>query len=156
MSLSDDVQAVLSADPVLIGLLTGGIYTRKEMGRLAVFRDSALPIFDADQVLQPIAIVNLRDELPTGEIQDTETQEQSVIQVVEVWFYDDGDHGFDTIAMARRRAYGLLFGQHVGKYILLKSAPDVQEKYDRLLSNAAYERSDFSAYTVKNNNYYDY
>lgn len=156
MSLSDDVKNVLAADAFLLGLVSTRIYTRKELSRLGVTVDTELPIFDSDLVMQPSIIVALRDELPTGDIDDTGTQEQSVAQVVEVYFYDDGDHGFDVIAQARKRTFGLLYGQHVGKYILLKPTPDTVEKYDKLIQYACFERSDFTAYTVKNNDIYDY
>lgn len=156
MSLTTDIKAILLADSEMTSYLSTRIFTRNDLGNTGAIHDTYLSIYDSDEVMQPFAVINPRDELPTGNINDLVTTEQSVKQMVEIYFYDDGNHGHNLIAQARIRAKALLHGARAGRAILLKQGPDQKEKYDKWMEMACFERSDYAAFWVENNdsNYY--
>jgi len=111
------VIAALEADAGVGGvvtLLTGGVYSFVETGRLGISRTSTPGAFDADGLLKPCAVVKARGAAPDGGADDDGAQVASYRQVVEVWLYADGDAAQTTIEAAQRRAFTVLHGKMIG------------------------------------------
>jgi len=111
------VIAALEADAGVGGvvtLLTGGVYSFVETGRLGISRTSTPGAFDADGLLKPCAVVKARGAAPDGGADDDGAQVASYRQVVEVWLYADGDAAQTTIEAAQKRAFTVLHGKMIG------------------------------------------
>lgn len=149
MTVVDDIAALLKADTgsgKVATLLTGGIYTFEETGKLGINRDSTPNAFSATTgQLKPCLVVKGRSQVPDNGIWDDATQDLSYRQIVELWFYDAGDAGYSTIRAARDRAFELLHGKTVGssKLIPRLNSHPVLEGRDTDLGHAAMCRSDY-------------
>lgn len=147
MSFADAIKAILVADSGAGGvntLLTGGIYTYSESGRLGPNRDATPSAFDSTTgLLKPCCVVKDRSAIPDGGASDDAQHLSSYRQVEELWFYDDGDAGYATIQAAMIRAFTLLHGQHVS-YAQAHWAGNVIDQRDPALDYAAVSRSDFA------------
>lgn len=110
MSYATDIFNRLSADSTLLTLLPGGVLHYEDLPHQGLSRDTTPDIYLAgpDGRLQPICVVRGRDVVPTNFLRDQNTQYSSNQQVVECWFYDDSDEGWDTIQLAANRVYFLL------------------------------------------------
>ena len=146
MTLESDLQATLEADATLTGLLTGGIYTREELGKMGLHQDNAvcvsawMRINDLD-TLQPCLVIRQRSETPTDARVDNNTQVVSVARVVEMYFYDASS--FTTITTARDRVYQLLHAQGlsgVGRFALMGRLINL---YDESVYDAALLRDEY-------------
>jgi hypothetical protein len=150
MTFMDDIKAVLVADTGAGGvatLCTGGIFTYAQTGRNGITRVMSSAPFDATTgLLKPCCLVKGREEVPDGGMDDDQTQEVSYRQVVELWFYDDGDRAYTTIESARTRAKVLLHGQMIGssKFIPHWAGNILTQQRDEALDNALMIRSDFA------------
>lgn len=101
-----------------------------------------LPGAFVDGVLQPTCVVKTRSETPTYALVDEAAGMTSIQRVVELWFYDDRDAGWDTIRTARDRAYTLLQGQvlSTGHAMLINRLVD---RRDEALLDACMLRDDY-------------
>lgn len=111
ISRENAIKALLSADATLTGILTGGIYTRHELGKQGLKADnslasSAYALDDGFKVLQPCVVIRLRSDVPDGNRFDAQSQTVSSSGTLELYFYDES--AFETIETARDRAYRLL------------------------------------------------
>src|SRR5690348_14819186 len=141
MSHASDAAAVLDADTGAGGaatLLTGGIYTFDETGRLGINRDSTPNAFDTTSgLLKPCAIVKDRGRFPDGGVADDVTQRVSYRQLVEVWLYDDGDASKTVLDSARARIFTKLAGQYIGGALFRWADDPLDDRApDELLDNA--------------------
>lgn len=149
MTLSDDIASALEADTGSGGvatLLTGGVYTWEETGRLGVNRDKMPTAFNSTTgLLKPCCIVKVRSETPDNGIQDDATQDISYRAVVELWFYNDGDATLTTLTSARDRALVVLHGKMIGstKYIPRWIGNPVRDARDAELDYAVVMRADY-------------
>lgn len=117
MSREDDFKARMIDDttgsPVIVGgtalmaTLTGGVFTKGEVGREGITRESAAGAF-TDGFLRPCALVKQRGLVPDGRIRDEETQAISGTQVIEVYLYEDS--GYTSIDAAISRLVKLFLG----------------------------------------------
>jgi hypothetical protein len=148
--ITDDVATLLEADGGAGGvatLLTGGIYTYEETKRLGISRDNTPSAFNTTTgLLKPCCIVKARAQTADGGISDDPEQSVSYVQVLELWFYDDGDAGFSTIEAARDRAFVVLHGQTVGASNLIPRwvGNPIIDARDAQLDYAAMLRTDYN------------
>lgn len=151
MTFADAIVTLFEADTGAGGvatLLTGGIYTYDETGRLGVNRDNTPSAFNTTTgLLKPCCVVKDRAQIPDS-VSDDATQQSGYRQIVELWFYDDGDAGYATINSAMLRAYRLLHGQHV-TYAQVHWAGDIPEQRDEDLDKACMARSDYEIRALK-------
>lgn len=147
MSLETDIKAVLDADTGAGGvktLCTGGIYAFEATERLGINRDSTPNAFDGTTgLLKPCCIIREREEVPDNGVRDIAVA--SVRQVVELWFYDDGDAAYTTAKAARARAFVLLDEQMIGtdKVIPRFVGNNINTGRDVSLDNALMLRADY-------------
>lgn len=153
MSLASDVKALLTTDATLVAMLTGGIYTRTELGQLGDIHDTTLPIYDANETMLPHAVIRARDQLPFGRVSDLHEQQQSTRQMVEVRVYDDATAGYGIVTPARKLVFRLLVGKHTGEGAILLPAGTHTEDYDPALENACWESETLGAHLVRNSDY---
>jgi hypothetical protein len=150
MTFMDDIKTVLVADNGAGGvftLLTGGILTYAETGRNGISRLIAnSPYNSTTGILRPCCLVKGRDETADGWIDDDVTQVVSYRQVVELWFYDDGDAAYTILEAARTRAKVLLHGQMIGstKFIPHWAGNILNQQRDEALENALLIRADYA------------
>jgi hypothetical protein len=117
MSREDDFKARMiddtTASPVIVGgtalmaTLSGGVFTKGEVGREGITRLSAPAAF-ASGFLIPCALVKQRGLVPDGQIRDEETQLISGTQVIEIYVYEDS--GYTSIEAAISRLVKLFLG----------------------------------------------
>lgn len=154
MTLVDDIASALEADSGAGGvatLLTGGVYTYGETGRLGINRDSTPTAFDGTTgLLKPCCVVKQRGQNLDNGITDDGAQHISYRQVVELWFYADGDNGFSTITSARDRAFTVLHGKMIGtgKAITRWAGNPIEDARDSELDYAAMLRADYDVRAV--------
>lgn len=143
-----EIKAVLVADAGVGGvntLLTGGIYTFDDTGRLGIGRLSTAAAFDSTSgLLKPCCVVKARDENPDQGVVDPANV--SYRQVFELWFYDDGASTTATITAAISRAFTLLNEQMIGtdKNVLLWAGNFFVGQRDKSLDYAHVRRSDYA------------
>jgi hypothetical protein len=154
MSLASLIKTVLEADNGVGGvdtLLTGGIYTFRELDRHGISRTGLADAFDADGILQPCLVIRQRSEFQTAQVADEGQQLKSTAQSVELYFYDDGDTGYSTIDTARTRTYTVLSDRQItgsGHHKLVWQI-DLDDLREPDLEHAAVLRADYRAVRVK-------
>lgn len=152
MTIVDNVVTALEADSGVGGvatLLTGGIYTYSETGRLGIDRDATPSAFNATTgLIKPCCVVKSRGLNPDNGVQDDATQNISGRQVIELWFYADGDAGFGTLFSARDRAFVVLHGKRIGSYVPRWAGNPIEDSRDAGLDYAAMMRADYEVRAV--------
>lgn len=108
MAREDDFKTRMTNDATLMAILTGGVYTKGEVGREGITRETAPSAFDANGYLEPCALVVQRGLVPDGQVHDEEEQLASAGQVVEIYNYEDS--GYGNIDSAQARQFVLFFG----------------------------------------------
>lgn len=114
MSRESEVKALLIADPLLMTILLGGIYTDEEIGVEGYRRGDDSPTaaaFDADGFLLPTACVRQRGEIPYQDIRNLSDKFTATIQVVEIYFYERRGH--TQVDLAKHRAWEILEGERL-------------------------------------------
>lgn len=151
MSITDDFKAALVADAGAGGvktLLTGGIYTYADTGRLGIGEHSTPAAFDGTtHKLKPCAVIKARPQVPDGGIADDDLQEVSFRQVVEVWLYNDGNAGYSTLEAVQARLLTVLHGKTIGGRLVRWQYSMAQERED-MLTEACMTRTDFETFGV--------
>ena len=143
MSYAQAVFDLLEADAPLMALLTGGIYIGRDVPEEGLNREDYPAAYDSNGLLQPIAVVRGRRVIPDTGFRVVEAQYVAVQQVVEVWFYDDKDTGWDTIDSAAQLAYELLQDVQVSGSYNCTLVNHITEERDRDLGGACFTRLDF-------------
>lgn len=154
MSIADDIKTILTADSGAGGvytLMTGGIYTYENTGRLGISLTNTASAYDSTTgKLKPCLLIKERAEVPDNGVYDDATQEISYRQIVELWWYDDGDTGWSTLKTARNRAFVVLHGKTVGstKNIPRWAGTPIRDARDAALSYACILRDDYDVRAV--------
>ncbi len=104
MTISDDIREVMANDPVLAGILTGGVYA----GIAEISRQDAPGAFDANSEILPCALVKPGTEIKSG------PHSHSVQTPVTIYFYQY--RLYDAIENAMVRAYSLLHEKKIGSH----------------------------------------
>lgn len=150
--IETDFRNVLIADVGAGGvatLLTGGIYTYEQTGRLGINRNSTPNAFDSVGLLKPCAVIKSRANVPDGQIIDLHLQWQSARQAAEIWIYQDGDAGYSVIDQVVARIYTLLQARRAGgkpvRWLQTLSRPPRDES----LNMACFSRIDFQVLAIQ-------
>jgi hypothetical protein len=136
----------LSADSTLLTLLPGGVMHHRDLPEEGLSRDSApsgVYAADPDGRLQPCCVVRGRAVVPTTFLRDLNTQFTSTQQVVECWFYDDPDAGWDSISLAATRVYQLLQEKPVSGSFNMTLANEIEDRAPEL-GDACFIRNDYA------------
>lgn len=157
MSREDDFKARMiddtSGSPVIVGgtalmtTLAGGVFTKGEVGREGITRDSAPGAF-TNGFLQPCALVKQRGFVPDKKILDEETQLISGTQVIEVYVYEDS--GYTSIDAAISRLIKLFLGYQFSDSFPVEwiNTIDREREAGSALLGASLARIDFRVVSV--------
>ena len=143
MSYAEAVFALLDADAPLAAVLVGGIYNGRDVPEEGINREDYPDAYDSNGLLQPVAVVRGRRVVPDQAFRVVEAQFVAVNQVVEIWFYDDKDSGWDTIESAGQLVYELLQDQQISGAYNCKLVNSIEEERDPDLGGACLHRLDF-------------
>lgn len=149
MAIEDEIKTVLSADSTFTSAMTGGVFTRDDLGRMGMEQGNNPTLYDSDLRLKYVCLINPRDEIGTNAIRDDVEKVHSYQQVVELYFYADGDASRATLVSARDRAYALLHGLRTATSNARLEWLSNRRGYDYALDNAMYERSDYQVNNTK-------
>lgn len=158
MSREDDFKARIVDDvvgsPVIVtgtpimATLTGGVFTKAEVGRDGITRNSAPGAFDANGYLKPCALVKQRGLVPDGAIRDGITQDVSAAQVIEIFVYEDG--GYTSIDAALARIRDLFIGHHFTSSFEVEWVNLIDRERDEgALQGASMARIDFRVRSIE-------
>lgn len=147
MAYVDEIKLVLSSHAPLALLLTGGIYTFAETGKEGV-GPTGTPDAFSQGYLTPMCVIVERSEMPWGGIHDHFENTESTRKVVEIYYYNDADVGYNVIREARDMVYGLLHNALIGG-LRTKWLSDVNDLRDEVLNNAAMIRSDYQGVRIR-------
>lgn len=142
MSYSGAIHTLLSADAILLGILTGGIYHKRDMTTEGIDRDGTPDAFDTIGLLKPCLVVKGRGNIPTNQLVDLAVQYTTTSQVVELWFYTDRDAGWDTLVSATEQVYALLQGKKVTGAAEMSLTNEIEGRAPEL-DNAVFIRHDY-------------
>ena len=134
MAISEAIRDVLAADATLAALATGGIYSYEQTGRNGISRVTTPNAYQPGGFLKPSVVVKAEAAKTVPAIRDSASGAQ---QMVEVYLYDDGDHGFDTLSSARDRVITLLDRQWLSGIGYLRQISGADNERDPKLNNAA-------------------
>lgn len=147
-TIAEDVQTLLLANAALVLLATGGIYTYADTNRLGISEYNTPDVFGTSGQVNPTILIKDREQMIDGGINDDVTQALSYRQIVEIWIYDDGDHGFGTINSIRSAIYTLLHARRVNlRYCRLHG--NLQNMRDPGLRYAGFTRSDYMIWGIQ-------
>lgn len=141
MSYTQAVYDLLNADAPLLALLTGGLYLGRDVPEEGLNRED-YPAAYSNGLLQPIAVVKGRRVIPDNGFRVPEAQFVAVQQVVEIWFYDDKDAGWDTLDSAAQVVYELLQDVQIAEAYNCNLVNTIEEERDPDLGGACMTRID--------------
>ena len=143
------VRDLLAADSTLVSLLTGGFYAYSDTTRSGFSRIVTPQAYNQNVGtqqagnLKPLVVVKERAMTPRQGITDESTGYITTQQVIELWFYEDGDSGYSIIEQARDRAFSLLNNVPASQGFQYMWSQDVNNLRDTELNEASLIRSDY-------------
>jgi hypothetical protein len=112
--------AKLKADPTMVSLAPGGIYTDEEIGLEGIHRgadSNTDAAFDEKGRLKTCIVVRQTAVTPFNNVRSQKDKMVATVQRVEVYFYQH--RGQDEVDAAKLRAYEVLEGERlIGTYTL--------------------------------------
>lgn len=147
MSFGEDIVTLLSADSILMNILTGGIYAYPETGRKGLTRLLSSSAFDTTSgLLKPTALVLELDDEPDGEIIGLST---STMTPIIIWIYDAGmtDDKYVNIKAAHDRIRNLLHLSALSNACQILYAGSTKHKREPDLKDAAYWRTRYNVHS---------
>jgi hypothetical protein len=144
MTVASEVVDLLKTNASLVALLTGGIYSAEDLGKLGVTRTTlGQTAWDANSKLKPLCYVTVRPVVATPhEITDEEHKYLSVRQAVEVRVYQD--ESYDIIFQAKQKIFSTLHAtQNLNRRYLFESERD--ERQSEELAGASETVLDYQA-----------
>ncbi len=144
--MSEVIRAALAGDAALAGLLTGGLYSYEQTGRNGISRTMTPEAYDAGGggFLRPCAVVKAGEARAASAMRDAVG---GLRQKVEVYLYDDGDSGYETITEARDLAVALLDRRWLAGAGYVRHVGGGDDERDAKLNNAALARVEFEVST---------
>jgi hypothetical protein len=130
--MDDAIKTLMVADTGAGGcatLLTGGIYTRTELGLSGITEDTAPSAFDSTTgLLKPCALIVTGEEIPDEQIVDEGGQVASYEETARIYIYQDGSTTRSTAETVANRVYKLFHGKQVSyKHALWKGTIKTRE-----------------------------
>lgn len=151
-TLAEYFKQLMTADTGAGGvatLLTGGIYTYEETGRLGISRLTTPEVWDdTTNKLRPCAIVKMGAQVPNRWLVDDDEQKASWTQTVEVFVYDDGDGDTAVLDAVAARLFVLFHGVRVNTWMTHWAFRVVGER-EVALNHALMTRVDFTVNGVQ-------
>lgn len=149
MSLSGDIQAILAADPTLIGIFTGGIVTYEGLGDLGLNRTGYPSAFGGDGgELLPTLVIRDRNANNTTNLVGEDQQLTSYVQAVEIVGYCSRFAGDTLLDTGLQRVYGLLHDRGAGRVRLMERSR-VSGQREPLLNYAFLSYSVYDGYGIR-------
>lgn len=115
-SREEDVKAILIADPLLVSLLTGGIYTDQEIGIEGIHRgedSNTDAAFDEMGILKPCCIIRQSALIPRSEGRIQKEKKVLANRPLFIIYYQH--RGMDILQPAIQRGFELLEGERLKK-----------------------------------------
>jgi hypothetical protein len=110
MSFIDDIHTALSADPVLINLLTGGFYKGTgNDGVREISRQNTPDAFDEAKKIKPCILIVSNTDVKSG------PYARSIFTTFSIYFYQW--RGYDVIEPAMAKTFDLLHEQRIGENV---------------------------------------
>ncbi len=109
MTVESDVKDIINADSTLTGLLTGGIYTYDETGRLGISRQTTPSAFSGATIKPNLVIWNDGGSASFDIIQEYPFT-ASTTEIVQLRFRSSETNAITTLTSAMNRARQLLHG----------------------------------------------
>jgi hypothetical protein len=144
-TFADAVQILFEADTGAGGiatLATGGIYTFEDTKRLGLSHIDTPNAWDSNGILLPTIILKDRDQVRDNGILEDAGQVISFREVLETWYYEEGEAGYASIELMRNRAFKLLHGIKVSS-CLVRWVSNTLRRRDSALAYASMEKSDY-------------
>lgn len=149
MSRVTQIRDFLRSDATLVALLTGGIWQLSDTGRNGLDRRSRPEAFDGTTgVLKPTAVLRGRGHHKWGGIDDITESTTSGRQVLEIYFYDDGDRTYNTIESARSRVKSLLHYKRLPGISMIKWFNNLDDEKAEELNEALMIRGDYEIIAI--------
>jgi hypothetical protein len=104
---------------------------------------------NGDGFLRPCLLIRQLDANPFGPVDDAATQVRSVRQVIQKWFYADGDNSYATLESARNQVYALLHRKFVPNASWLRWIGDLDNVQAPEMNNARVLRADYQLVRLK-------
>ena len=143
MSREDDFATRMEADATLMGILTGGVFTKAEVGPEGITRDTASGAFDGNGRLKPCALVVQGALTPDGAVHDEEAIIASGAQRVQIFVYERIN--YSNIDAALSRLFTLFFGHQFSDTFPVEWAgtPVLRGRDEGALRGASLARQDW-------------
>ncbi len=143
---SQNIQSALTGSSALTTILTGGIYTFEDTGRMGITFRNVPSAFDG-ALLKPCAMVKARNKFYTSDLRDEASQLATFIQAIEVWLYQEG--GDDIIEQAAHLVYNVLHDTkpYQGVRTIISAAP--QGGQDESMNGASFIRTEYRLYGIE-------
>lgn len=135
MSLQSSAKTLALTSSSLVTFFTGGILTYADLKEAGLTRVGYPAAFDSNGILKPTLIFKERNENPTNRLKDENRQATSVVQALEVWYYDAPSGSYTNLENQRATVYGLLHDRGVGGMRTMRREKYMMER-DRQLGNA--------------------
>lgn len=147
MTVVGAAKTILEADTAtLVAAATGGIFDLDEAGRLGLNRTTTPGIVDSNGILKPCVLLKSRSAVSDGILADDADQSHSLIEMLEVWFYEDD--GYTVIDAMRDRVYTLLHAVQLTSTFICYWSGDIKQQRDEAL-DASMERSEFMVRRIR-------
>lgn len=147
MSYAAAVYDLLAASDELTAIVT--VLSYREIPGGALNRKTVPEAYHENGLLKPNVVVKGRGNIPDGAVRDTEEQTVSTRQVIELWFHDDRDAGYDTILEAADICYDLLEEQRVPGSFNIRLVNEIDEERLPDLGDACFARRDYLVVGLK-------
>lgn len=128
MTKEAEAKAILLADPTIMAILEGGVYTEEELGVEGIRRGDDVPTsaaFDVEGKLLPCAFIRESGEETYRNVQNPSQGFAAVSQIVVIYFFQM--RGSDLVMAAKLRAFEILTGRRLGRsypiWLMTETAP---------------------------------
>jgi hypothetical protein len=141
-----EFKTLITAEDNITDILTGGVYTFKELGRKALAANNpvcaaAYEVVNGMTFMKPCMVIRVRFDTPSYARHDADTQETSSDGVVEFWLYQhDGYDDIDAAAALLRPLLSSRVNSGIG---LTRYAQSLQNLVAPEYDNASMRRDDY-------------
>lgn len=128
----------------LTALLTGGIYTRKELERHGLNPTYVSAAYNTQGKLKPTCIISYVSPVALG-LRDPEGQYSTYRTILEFWFYQHGDNGHEVLESVANLVYDNFNELPMdGCFETIHIHDPITDQYAKELQDAAMFKSEYS------------
>lgn len=142
-TIAQAVRDYIQLEPTLYQLMTGGMYTWDETGRLGINYTTVPQAFNRSR-LMPCLAVKIRGLLPTKDIRDEDEQIMSYIRNGQIFIYQEG--GTDAIEEATQLVYNMLHDREPIDGVRCMFGPILDGRQEESLNGASMTIINFSLF----------